>query len=67
MAGTAELTEKYDTLIDAIQRDAERRRAMLLSWVDEAERDAGYGQNGRPPRTAQIRQFWRDSGEPILR
>lgn len=44
----------------------ERKRAMLLSWVDEIERLRGYGDEGKPPRTSQIRKFWRESGEPVL-
>jgi hypothetical protein len=45
---------------------ANRRRAMMLCWVDEEERAAGYGDgNGTPPRTSQIRQIWRELGQPV--
>lgn len=53
------ITEK--NLADILQANMERQRAMLLSWVDELERTLG-----REPRTSQIRQFWRDRGEPRL-
>lgn len=42
----------------------ERMRAMILCWVDECERELGYGSRDRPPRTAQIRQWWRQAGQP---
>ena len=45
----------------------ERVRAMLLCWVDEYERELGYGGLGRPPRTAQIRQWYRQQGPPAQR
>jgi hypothetical protein len=64
--GTAGLYTQILELHNATLEDARRRRAMLLSWVDEAERALGFGQKGQPPRTAQIRQWWRDSGEPDL-
>lgn len=50
-----------NSLADILQANMERQRAMLLSWVDELERTLG-----REPRTSQIRQFWRDRGEPGL-
>jgi len=64
--GTAELYEVTQRITSEILADAQRRRAMLLNWVDEAERHLGYGQPGKPPRTSQIRQYWRDNGEPDL-
>ena len=48
--------------------NAERTRAMMLSWVDEFERMLGYGDpdTGKGPRTAQIRGDYRNRGEPPL-
>jgi hypothetical protein len=57
---------KIQKLLRLLEENSERRRAMLLSWVDELERINGYGEPGNQPRTAQIRQFWRDSGEPDI-
>jgi len=65
--GTAGLYEIVRQIKTMRENDAQRRRAMLLSWVDEAERECGYGDPGMPPRTSQIRQFWRECGEPELR
>lgn len=48
-------------IYDIVKANSTRQRAMLLSWVDELERLLGI-----TPRTSQIRQFWRDSGEPEL-
>lgn len=62
-AGLWEMLKVYETARG--QEDA-RKRAMLLSWVDEFERDLGFGSEGQPPRTAQIRKWWRDQGEPEL-
>ena len=60
MNGTAVIMK---TMMD----NAERTRAMLLSWVDEYERLLGYGQDPNlPPRTATIRDFWRGEGKPDL-
>jgi len=64
--GTAALYRELCRVLDEEQKACERRRAMLLSWVDEAERFLGYGSNGQQPRTAQIRQWWRDQGEPRI-
>lgn len=49
-------------------KNLERKRAMLLSWVDEIERMQGYGEPGsnKGPRTAQIRKDYRDRGEPPI-
>ena len=66
MPGTAELTEQLTTLTNLLQGGATRQRAMMLSWVDEWERTLGYGEAENPPRTAQIRQYWRQIGEPRL-
>ena len=46
---------------------ANRRRAMMLCWVDEEERAAGYGNGSEMLRTAQIRQAWRELGQPVPR
>jgi len=46
---------------DILMANLTRQRAMLLSWVDEIER-----LEERKPRTSQIRQFWRNQGEPPL-
>lgn len=46
--------------------DCQRKRAMFLSWVDEMERDLGYGTPGMPPRTAQKNRYWREAGQPDL-
>lgn len=64
--GTAALYGLIQNVQTLMENDAQRRRAMLLSWVDEAERDCGYGNSGKPPRTAQIRAWWRDQGEPEI-
>ena len=44
----------------------ERQRAMYLCHVDEIERALGYDEDRSKPRTAQIRDFWKDSGRPSL-
>jgi len=64
--GTAELYERLKGLLEGQESDCQRRRAMFLSWVDDYERDLGYGVAGMPPRTAQKNKFWRDSGQPDL-
>ena len=64
--GTAELYERLKSLLEAQEDNGIRRRAMLLSWVDDFERDLGYGAAGMPPRTAQKNKYWRDSGQPDL-
>lgn len=46
---------------DIVMANSTRQRAMLLSWVDELERLLDMR-----PRTSQIRQFWRNQGEPEL-
>ena len=61
-----ELGTKLDELAVHIQKQAERRRAMELSWVDEDERMLGYGEKGKQPRTAEIRKDWRQRGEPPI-
>jgi len=48
-------------ILSIVEANSTRQRAMLLSWVDELERLLGVR-----PRTSQIRQFWRDNGEPEL-
>jgi len=48
-------------MIEITQQNSERKRAMLLAWVDEYERTLGI-----KPRTSQIRQFWRSQGCPSL-
>ena len=58
--------EMVEMLLDIEQKNWEKRRAMMLSWVDELERLLEYGNTDHPPRTSQIRQYWRDSGEPSL-
>ena len=64
--GTAQLSQDLQQVLEQERRAASRRRAMLLAWVDEDERFLNYGADGQPPRTAQIRQWWRDQGEPSL-
>lgn len=61
-----ELRADVQIWIDAEHASWERKRAMLLGWVDELERrmiDAGIF-NG--PRTAQMRSWYKDCGEPDL-
>lgn len=69
--GTAGLYEMIvgDRLTLSQERDqrakqGERMRAMLLCWVDDLERELGYGTDERPPRTSEIRQIWREMGQP---
>lgn len=64
--GTAELCEMFLELTDRKNGNSERKRAMILSWVDELEREQGYGDPGQKPRTAQIRQWWKAQGEPEI-
>lgn len=61
-----ELTRRVERTIEHEGQNMRRRRAMILSWADEIEREMGYGEPEQPPRTAQIRQWWRDQGEPPL-
>ena len=50
---------------DERAKQGERMRAMLLCWVDDLERELGYGSGGdHPPRTSEIRQIWREMGQP---
>jgi len=64
--GTASIYGLLVELRTCQEASNERRRAMLLSLVDDLEREDGYGDLGRPPRTAQIRRWWREMGEPEL-
>ena len=64
--GTAVLYEMIQELQERFLAISGKRRAMLLSFVDEDERFCGYGDNGKQPRTAQIRAFWKECGEPDL-
>lgn len=66
--GTAAIWEMMCRYEARREENWERKRAMLLSWVDELERDDGYGDpaTGKGPRTAQIRKWWRDQGEPDI-
>ena len=61
--GTAVLHEMLQDLCEGRTSENARRRAMLLSWVDEAEREMGYGEPGQPLRTSQIRHLWHERGE----
>ena len=54
-------TVPLDQLAVVLCRNLERQREMLLSWVDELERLLD-----KEPRTAQLRQFWRNEGKPKL-
>lgn len=69
--GTAGLYALYQAEHDLLEQErlrrsiqGERIRAMILCWADEYERELGYGEGERPPRTAQIRQWWRQAGQP---
>jgi len=65
-----EITQAQKDMMRFMQVQAEneeRKRAMLLSWVDEIERLMGYGEDGKPPRTSQIRRYWRENGEPVIK
>ena len=54
----------YKMLTDQL----ERQRAMMLSWVDDDERMLGFGiDEDKPPRTSQIRSWWKNQGSPDLR
>ena len=65
-----EVREKQDQrLTDYIavrEKQDQRIRAMLFSMIDDYERELGFGLEGKPPRNAQVRQFWRECGEPQL-
>jgi hypothetical protein len=66
--GTAALYGMLCKSSDYQQDRAERTRAMMLSWVDDYEREMGYGdpESGKGPRTSQIRRWWREMGEPEI-
>lgn len=53
--------ERMNHLLDVYDSNMERMRATLLLWVDQFERMIGI-----TPRTAELRQWWRDQGEPNI-
>jgi len=62
MNGTAFPGEhKLDVVVQRQEKSAERMRAVMLLWIDEFERMLGLS-----PRTAEIRKWWREQGEPEI-
>ena len=70
-AGLYEIVQALQTELHELRQGqakiAERRRAIWLCFVDEDETALGYGQPDAMPRTAQIRQYWREQGKPEVR
>jgi len=63
-AELGETRAQWDSERAERDKQRERMRAMVFCWGDDLEREMGYSTGDRPPRTAEIRQIWREMGQP---